>query len=153
MQIRKIVSADLPQLLELAREVREHHREVLNGYFTPQDDNMEARCIAAWMENDDNVCLCAEESGKVLGMILGESKNNSWLEKSKVIVIHNFGVVASARGQGVGKKLMDAFYLQCKNKGIQEIKFGVFNKNKTAYDFYIHYGFEPQEQKMSMIWN
>ncbi len=39
MQIRKIVSADLSQLLELAREVREHYREVLNGYFTPQDDN------------------------------------------------------------------------------------------------------------------
>lgn len=151
MQIRKIVSADLPQLLELAREVREHHREVLNGYFTPQDDNMEARCIAAWAENESNICLTAEENGKVSGMILGECKNNPWLEKPKVVVIHNFGVRKSLRSRGIGKMLMDAFYRECQNRGIQEIKFGVFNNNKAAYDFYIRYGFEPQEQKMSMM--
>ena len=151
MQIRKITSDDLMRLLELAREVRNHHIEVLDGYFCPQDDEAEQKSIAGWAENKNNICLCAEENGQISGMILGETKNNPWLEKSKVIVIHNFGVLKSVRGQGIGKKLMDAFYSECQNQGIQEIKFGVFNKNKTAYDFYLHYGFEPQEQKMSMM--
>lgn len=84
-------------------------------------------------------------------MILGESKNNPWLEKPKVVVIHNFGVRKSLRGRGIGKMLMDAFYRECQNRGIQEIKFGVFNNNKAAYYFYICYGFEPQEQKISMM--
>ena len=151
MQIRRIVTADLPQLLELAREVREHHRKVLGGYFQPLDDDVELKCLSVWSENANNICLVAEDNGKILGMILGERKNNLWLEKPCVIVIHNFGVLQSMRGKGIGKMLMDAFYRECQIQGIQEIKFGVFNKNKTAYDFYLHYGFEPQEQKMSMM--
>lgn len=29
------------QVLEICREVREHHRDILNGYFTAQDDAFE----------------------------------------------------------------------------------------------------------------
>ena len=149
--IRQINQEDVLPLVELAREVRDHHIEVLGGYFKLQDDEMEQKCISAWSANPHNICLLVEEGKQILGMILGEVKDNPWLEKSCIVVIHNFGVFKEARGKGVGKKLMDAFYKECQNKKIQEIKLGVFNQNKIAYSFYEKYGFEPQEQKMSLM--
>lgn len=151
IEIRKIRDSDMPQILELAREVREHHREFLDGYFAPQDDNKEREIILLWVNNPQNICLLAEENEKILGMILGEFRQKPEREKSQIIIIHNFGVFKEIRGQGIGKMLMNEFYKECKIRGIEEIKLGVFNKNKTAYEFYERYGFEPLEQKMSLM--
>ena len=38
MIVRKFKKEDLAQVLELCREVRQHHIDILNGYFTQQDD-------------------------------------------------------------------------------------------------------------------
>lgn len=148
--IRQIMSEDVKRLLKLASEVREHHRQILNGYFKPQDDDIEASCIKNWVEDDKNICLLAEDGGEIKGFILGEAKINVALEKPRIIMIHNFVVAEKLRGQGIGKQLMQRFYQECQAKEIQEIKLGVFNKNKSAYSFYENFGFEDQEQKMSL---
>lgn len=150
MKIKKIVNEDVAKLLGLTREVREHHRVILNGYFKPQDDDIEASCIKNWVEDEKNICLLAEDSGEIKGFILGEAKINAALEKPRIIMIHNFVVAEKRRGQGIGKQLMQRFYQECQDKRIQEIKLGVFNKNKSAYAFYENFGFEAQEQKMSL---
>lgn len=151
IKVRKINDNDVTNLLALASEVREHHREILNGYFVPQDDEIEANCIKKWVNDDCNICLLAEEDREIKGFILGEAKTNVALEKSRIITIHNFGVLKNLRGSGIGKQLMQSFYQECQAKGIQEIKLGVFNKNKSSYAFYEKFGFEPQEQKMSLM--
>lgn len=46
---------------------------------------------------------------------------------------------------------MNEFFDECKKNEIDEIKLGVFNDNKSAYDFYLNPGFVPQEQKMSLM--
>ena len=41
IKIRNFKKEDLPQVLELCREVRQHHIDILDGYFTEQDDTLE----------------------------------------------------------------------------------------------------------------
>ena len=41
MIIRKFIKEDLSQVLELCREVRQHHIDILDGYFTEQNDEFE----------------------------------------------------------------------------------------------------------------
>ena len=150
MKIRHAKIDDLSQMVNIAREVRQHHIEILKGYFKPQDDTMERNIISSWVVNPNYICLVAEDNSKILGIILAEIKDQIWLEQSKTIMIHNFGVAKEAQRKGIGKKLMEAIYNECQIWGVQEIKLGVFNKNISAYKFYENFGFEAQEQKMSL---
>lgn len=150
VKVRRIMPEDVNSLLPLAKEIREHHREILNGYFMPQNNAMEREIIAKWVSDDKNICLLAEEENEILGILLCEFKYSPYLELPNTMVVHNFGVCEKAQRRGIGRLLMDELYCECQARDIKEIKLGVFNKNITAYEFYENYGFEPQEQKMSL---
>ena len=89
-----------------------------------------------------------ENNNKIVGYLLGEFKNASWLSKPKVGNISNFGVSENYRRKGIGKQLMDYFFNICKDKEIQEIRLGVYNKNTSACKFYEDYGFSALQQTM-----
>ncbi len=39
--VRMLKTDDLPQVIKICNEAREYHRELLGGYFVPQDDEQE----------------------------------------------------------------------------------------------------------------
>lgn len=151
IEIRKFRETDLRQVLSLCNEVREYHRDLLDGYFTPQDDNEEQQPFLESLVSDKILVWIAADGDKVEGLLFAEKKTSSHLEKPKIAHICNIGVCKSSRGKGIGHLLMNAFYKYCQDNEIQEIKLGVFNKNLVAYEFYEKFGFEPQEQKMSLM--
>lgn len=148
MKIRKFAKGDLPEVLELCREVRQHHIDILNGYFIEQNDEFEQIAFLESLENDKIVAFVAEENGLVAGYLLGEFKNAPYLVHPDIAHVANFGVKKSCRNKGIGKALMNAFYKLCKENKISEIRLGVYNQNINAYKFYESYGFKPLEQKM-----
>ena len=150
MNIRKFVATDLSVVLEICRDVRQHHIDILNGYFTEQNDEFEKKFFLASLTNEDVVVLVAEEKQNIVGYLVGELRDVPWLVETKVANIANFGVDKKSRRLGVGKKLMDAFYKICQENNVDEIKLGVYNKNISAYRFYEKYGFEPLEQRMHL---
>lgn len=150
IQIRKFKSADLKQVLELCREIRNHHRDFLQGYFLPQDDALEGQAfLDSLLPESKRRALVADEDGVIKGLLLSEDRIQPFLEKPHIGYIHNFGVLKNCRGQGIAQQLMKAFCDDCRQRGIEEIKLGVFNANTNAYKFYEKFGFVPQEQKMS----
>lgn len=151
IEIRKFNRDDLPQVLELCREIREHHRNFLGGYFSPQDDNEEKIPFLESLNNNKILAWVAANGQVIEGLLLADKKNSPHLEKPRIAHICNIGVRKSSRSKGIGKLLMETFYKYCQDNNIQEIKLGVFNKNTIAYDFYRNFGFEPQEQKMSLM--
>lgn len=150
IQIRKMKLQDIEQVLKLCDQIREYHRNILDGYFTHQDDELEKEILLESLHSDDKLPLVAVDENEIVGVLLAEKRNTPWLENSKIAHIFNFGVVEEARGKGIAKLMMDSFFAECKKEDIKEIKLGVFNKNTIAYNFYQKYGFEPQEQRMSL---
>ncbi len=150
LKIRKFERADLPQVLELCREVRQYHTDILGGDFAEQDDAFEQSGFLATLEDDRMTALVAEEGEEINGYLLAEKKYSPYLREPNVVHISNIGVKKGLRGKGIGKKLMDALFEMCKAEGVDEIRLGVFNKNTVAYKFYERYGFEPFEQRMSI---
>ena len=153
IKIIKPVEKHISQMVKLADEARQHHVDVLNGYFkpvTPVSSGFEDKIIRHHMsEPETNIILIAVDTAdNVVGMILGEKLHKPWLEQSHVGHVSNFIVSANMRGYGIGKKLMDAFIDDCRHSGMQQVDLGVYNKNTGSYNFYIEYGFEPIEQKM-----
>jgi ribosomal-protein-alanine N-acetyltransferase len=150
MIIRKFVKEDLSQILELCREVRQHHIDILDGYFTEQNDEFEQLGFLQSLENGNMIALVAENNSKICGYLLAERKFSPYLEEPNVVHIANLGVKKEIRGQGIGKELMDTLLKKCEEDNIDEIRLGVFNKNVLAYKFYEQYGFEPFEQRMNL---
>lgn len=150
MIIRKFSEKDLPQVLNLCREVRQHHIDILNGYFTEQDDTIEQIGFVDSLTKDNMVALVAKEGENLCGYLLAEIKNAPYLQKSKIAHIGNLGVAKEMRGHGIGRALVDAFYELCQKENVDEIRLGVFNKNVEAYRFYEKYGFLPFEQRMNL---
>lgn len=148
MIIRKFKREDTAQILELCREVRQHHIDLLGGYFTEQNDDIEQQFFLETLDNDNVVSFVAEDNDKVVGYILGDFKDLPYLINSKIAHVSNFGVSKNYRSQGIGKQLMDAFFDVCNERKIDEIRLGVYNTNTVAYKFYENYGFKPLEQKM-----
>ena len=146
MIIRKIQEKDLSEVVEIAREVREHHRAFLKGYFLPQDDEMEKAEIKKFAFGADvNISFVAEIDGKIVGMMVNEVKNKVYLEKPRILELQNVGVLKEFQGQGISKKLFEEVLLEAKKQNIQEIKLGVFNDNHIAYKLYEKLGFKPVE--------
>lgn len=153
IKIIKPMEKHFAQMVKLADDARQHHIDVLNGYFkpvSPTSSGVEAKIIRNHMsEPGANIILIAVDSiDNVIGMIFGEKLHKPWLEKSHVGHVSNFIVSANARRHGIGKKLMDAFIDECRHSGMQQVDLGVYNKNIGSYNFYIEYGFEPIEQIM-----
>lgn len=153
IKIIKPVEKHISQMVKLADEARQHHVDVLNGYFkpvTPVSSGFEDKIIRNHMSEPENniILIAVDTDDNVVGMILGEKLHKPWLEQSHVGHVSNFIVSANMRGYGIGKKLMDAFIDECRHSGMQQVDLGVYNKNTGAYNFYIEYGFEPIEQKM-----
>ena len=143
------------QMVKLADVARQHHIDILNGYFTPVTpvaSGFEDEIIRNHMSDPENniILIAVDPTDNVVGMILGEKLHKPWLEQSRVGHVSNFIVATDARRQGIGKKLMDAFINECRRSGMQQVDLGVYNKNIGSYNFYIKYGFEPIEQKMHM---
>lgn len=150
MKIRKFSKKDLSQVLELCREVRHYHIDLLNGYFTEQNDQFEQLGFLQSLEDDKICALVAVNDDAVCGYLLAERKYSPYLEGANVVHISNFGVQKNLRGQGIGKQLMNSLYELCKTWEADEIRLGVFNKNVDAYRFYEQFGFEPFEQRMNL---
>ena len=150
MEIRNFKKEDLSQVLDLCREVRDHHMKLLNGYFTPQNDYYEQMGFMDSLEDNKYCAFVAVVDEQVVGYLLAERKISPHLIHSNVMHVCNFGVKQNIRGTGVGKKLMDTLFDLCIKEGVEEISLGVYNKNTIAYSFYEKYGFKPIEQKMTL---
>lgn len=151
--IRKFEEKDLAQALDLCDEIREYHRQILNGYFTPINREFEKSALLATLDNDFSFAFVAVDDLNIVGILIADKKNAVHLEKPAVCHIGTFGVAEKYRKQGIGKKLLDEFLKFCRQQKFQEVKLSVFNDNKAACKFYEDCGFKSQEQKMSLKLN
>ena len=153
MEIRKFTPEDTQQVLEICREVRNYHIDMLGGYYRPLDDVAEAQTFLVSLSNKDVIALVADEDGVIEGYLLADVKVQPHLRAPKVAHISNFGVRADVRHQGIGKKLMDAFFDLCRQEKVDEVKLGVCSNNQSACRFYEKYGFEEYERRMHVRLN
>ncbi len=150
INIRKFEKQDLRQVLKICRFIRDYHIDVLGGYFNKQNDKFEQLPFLESLENDKILALVAEENNKIVGLILAVDRIAPHLTSQRIVAVENICVIETMQKSGIGKMLMDEIYNYCKIHGIKEIKLGVFNDNKKAYDFYTKYGFNPLEQRMNL---
>lgn len=151
MKIRLLEDKDIPQVLEICREMREHHRRILGGYFKSIDEDYERSSLAKALDDENSPVYVAEtEDGKIAGMVQAAFEVRPYLEQESFCHIGGLGVLPGYRRRGIAKALMDRVFEACRARKVTEVTLGVFNRNTGAYKFYEDLGFLPLEQKMKL---
>ena len=101
IQIRKATPSDIPQVFALIKELAEYEKapkEVTNSVEDMIEDG--------FGKNPAYTCLVAVQQQKVLGIALYFTSYSTW--KGRCIYLDDLVVSEAYRGQGIGKKLLDA---------------------------------------------
>lgn len=92
------------------------------------------------LNNEDTICLIAEEDERKVGYIAAAPKVISY-RKSKYIEVENMGVILEYRSRGIGKLLMEKCLELAKAKGFQRAYVNAYFNNEKAVKFYKNNGF------------
>jgi ribosomal protein S18 acetylase RimI-like enzyme len=127
--IRRAGAADVPAVVELARELAGHEGEV---EFDLTEDSLRAA-----MSGTPPMVSChvAEADGEVVGMALWYPIFPTYAGKP-AIYLESLFVRATQRGSGVGKALLASLAEECDLHGYAWLDWSVLNQNTSAIDFY-----------------
>lgn len=141
MEIRQAKAADTPDVARLMKQLETFaHGEVGPG--------VEGRFKFMLTLSNFNVCV-AEEDEQVIGLITASLRPTLW-HAGPVALIDELIVDQTARGQGVGKALIDAIVVWARKRGASEIEVSTEQDNEAAQAYYLRHGFEHESVLLEM---
>ena len=87
------------------------------------------------------VVFVAEIENQIVGFILGDAFETTLLSELTYFVVRD-----ESRNKGIGKKLMDAYLQECRNRNIKRISLFAPTYNKRTHKFYENSGFDREKE-------
>lgn len=152
--IRPATPADLPRLTRLGIELSRRHLNFHPVRFHPFE-NLEARQSAFFEENlanpDARILIAEDRTGDAVGYVFVRLEAETFLDLSNSRAwLHDIYVSPTVRGQGLGKKLLDAATTAAREFGSGVLMLQVWPQNRPAKDIFQQYGFRPTMQEMML---
>ncbi|PCJ97735.1 MAG: GNAT family N-acetyltransferase [Flavobacteriaceae bacterium] len=135
--IRPATHKDVPEILEIL------NFEIKNSTVVYDYEERSLTQQLEWFNSkrESNMpVLIVEKDAKILGY--GTFGIYRPWEAYKYSVEHSIYVCNTARGLGVGKKLMETLISQAKNKGYHTMIAGIDAENNGSYSFHEKFGFK-----------
>lgn len=129
MIIRRGTKNDMPQILELIRELAIFEKEPDAVVVTVADLERDG-----FGPNPLFYTFVAEEKDEIIGMALYYYRYSTW--KGKTIHLEDLVVKESKRGTGAGFALYKEIIKQGKEDQVRRIEWNVLDWNQNAIDFY-----------------
>ena len=132
-QIRLATAEDMPQVLNLIKELAEFENE-------PDAVEVSVDDLKTYGFGKDALfkCFVAEIDATIVGMALFYSRFSTW--KGETYHLEDLIVTQSERGKGIGKALLEALILHAKTNAIKRVEWVVLDWNSNAIEFYESYG-------------
>lgn len=133
VNIREGLADDLPQVLELVKELAEYEKsleEVNNTVEKMKVDGFGAHPVFGF--------FVAEKGPSIVGISLYYHRYSTW--KGKRLYLEDIVVTQSLRGSGIGKQLFDATLQKGKETNCTGMMWQVLDWNEPAINFYKKYG-------------
>lgn len=131
--IRKSVKNDMPQVLELIKELAIFEKEPDAVEVTVEDLEQDG-----FGEHPAFLCFVAEVSSKIEGIALIYNRYSTW--KGRAIHLEDLIVRESMRGSGIGTALLDEVIKYGHSIGVKRINWEVLDWNEPAIAFYENKG-------------
>lgn len=132
IHIRRAKKQDCPRLLELVKELALYEKapdEVTVTLAHFEESGFGPQPV--WW------AFVAEENNTILGFALYYIRYSTW--KGQRMYLEDIIVTESARGQGIGKMLMDELIIEARDKKLNGIVWQVLEWNEPAIRFYKKY--------------
>ena len=136
--IRKAASADIPQLLELYKELQPHD---------PPIDTGMAITIFEKTANHGVIYFVADNGGLIVGSCYIAIIPNITKQCSPIGFIENVVIASEYQRRGIGSKLMDAAIEHAKENGCYKVTLQSGAKRVGAHKFYEAAGFDGNSKK------
>ena len=154
MVIRFAKPEDVPEILELLRQVGQVHHQGRPDIFRSDAQKYGPSQVLALLSKADTPIFIAEEDGKVLGYCFCQIKTyyrDSVINDHTSCYIDDLCVNENCRGQHVGTALYEAVCNYAKAQGCRSITLNVWSCNESAMKFYEKLGLKPQKVGMEAI--
>ncbi len=128
IRIRKAERKDMPQVLELIKELAVYERE---------PDAVEVTAKELEAEGFDNnlfTCFVAENEAEIVGMALVYFRFSTW--KGRTVHLEDLIVKNNYRSKRIGTLLYNNVVRYAKEQGVKRVEWVVLDWNKNAIDFY-----------------
>lgn len=129
INIRKAEKTDMPDVLELIRELAHFEREPDAVEVTVEELERDASSVPPAFE-----CYVAEIDNQIKGMALFYMRYSTW--KGKVMHLEDLIVKKASRGMGIGGRLFDEVIKHAHSIGVKRVSWVVLDWNTDAIDFY-----------------
>ncbi|HZH70470.1 MAG TPA: GNAT family N-acetyltransferase [Flavobacteriaceae bacterium] len=129
LKIRKCKKDDLPQVLDLIKELAAFEKEPDAVEVTLEELEKEGFGTHPLYE-----CIVAEIDNKVVGMALFYFRFSTW--KGRSLHLEDLIVKQNFRAKGIGNALYRAFLNYCNEKEVRRAEWVVLDWNQNAIDFY-----------------
>ncbi|HEY9116505.1 MAG TPA: GNAT family N-acetyltransferase [Roseivirga sp.] len=129
MAIRKGIKSDLPQVLELIRELAVYEKAEHEVEIT-----LEQLEADGFGEKPVYEFFVVEEDSEIVGIALFYFRYSTW--KGKAVYLEDLVVKESQRGKGYGQQLLDAIIHEAKRTNSKQVRWQVLDWNEPAISFY-----------------
>ena len=105
------------------------------------------------VKQEEPIYVYVDENDQVLGhlFLLIKVSDSPVRYPSKRLFIEDLCVDSSARGQRIGQQLCNFAKNLAREWECSSLTLNVWNDNTSAYDFYDHLGFKPQQTQMELL--
>ena len=143
MTIRFANTDDIPQLLNLLRQVEMVHHDIRPDLFRDGGEKYEPETLKELLKDVNRPVLAAVEDGVVVGYafcVLEETAADPARLDRKELYLDDLCVDASVRGKGVAKQLWQGTVDLAKQLGCDAVTLNVWEGNDRARKFYENCG-------------
>lgn len=150
------MDSDETQVVELVHELQQHETPINPWGKAPEEIGpWYIEEVKKWCTKQDGTILVAEHKNKLLGYAVvlstceedGAGGDFAYL----YALVADLIVTKSARGQGIGRALLEACENMARAKERPVLRIGVFSKNESALSAYRRFGFTPHHLKLEKI--
>lgn len=154
MDIRFAQVRDIPDMIELLRQVGEVHHQIRPDLFRAGAQKYDEAALEKLLADPNRPVLAAVEKGALLGYafcILQVTEGDPVLRDRKVMYIDDLCVDEIRRGQGVAGALYRAVCDYARELDCDAVTLNVWCGNDRAMAFYEKCGLKPQKVGMEYV--
>ena len=154
MKIRLATPEDVPEILNLLRQVAQVHHNGRPDIFRSDAQKYGPSQVLSMLDKSETPIFVAEEDGNVLGYCFCQMKTyyrDSVICDHTTCYIDDLCVHENCRGKHVGTALYEAVCRYAQSRDCASITLNVWSCNPSAMAFYEKLGLKPQKVGMEQL--
>jgi diamine N-acetyltransferase len=153
IRVREASAGDAAVLAHLGVIVHEMHVAWYPDRFRPVTVGELERLFVEWLALEEFRAFIAFDGDEPVGYIgtrVFDRPGNAMMARRRHLDIEQIGVAPEARGQGVGRALLEKAREFARSRGLSRLELNVWAKNEAGQKAFAAWGFEKINQRMAM---